>query len=305
MNAGILDTITRVFVDALRTGTGALHQYALPLLGVFALIAFYLEFGPCVMSGVSSLGDALGSLLLTALKIGVFYWLIVNLEPLARALFLTFLQWGLAPTGGGVSAETFLNPSRILDLGFRAAFPLSAFVQKFSGLSAAYNMFTLAGFTIAYWIIIVAFAFVTLDLIVTIIEYHMAVLVAAVLLPFGILRPIAFFSEFAIGWLTGGLVRILVTIALIGIAVPLFDLLVFRTTTGGDPTFYSALIVACTSGIFAVLAFVIPARAAGIAGRGMALALHGGTIMAGAASGVRGIMTVASGVRGVSTMLRK
>ena len=68
----------------------------------------------------------------------------------------------------------------------------------------------------------------------TIIEYNLAVLVGTVLIPWGVLQPTAFFTEFSIGWLTGGLVRILVTAAIVGTAIPLFDLVQFRTTGGGD-----------------------------------------------------------------------
>ena len=52
-------------------------------------------------------------------------------------------------------------------------------------------------------------------------------------------------------------------------------------TAGGDPTYFGALIAGLTSLIFAILAWVIPARAAAIAGRGVSLAVHGGTIVTG------------------------
>src|SRR5438552_6507109 len=115
----------------------------------------------------------------------------------------------------------------------------------------------------------------------TIIGCYLSVLVSAVLVPWGVLQPTAFFTEFAIGWMTGGLVRILVTAAVVGTAVPLFDLVSFRTTGGGDPTFYSAIVTGLTSAVFGILSWVIPGRAAAIAGRGVSLALHGGTVMAG------------------------
>jgi len=85
MNAGILDTITAAFVDALRTGQGALAQYWLPLLLVFATIAFYLQLGPLLASGSAGAGDAIASTLLTSVKIGVFYWLLKNFADLASA----------------------------------------------------------------------------------------------------------------------------------------------------------------------------------------------------------------------------
>ncbi len=305
MNAGALDIITQSFVDAMKTGAGALAQYALPLLAVFATIALYMQMSALVASGSGQMGDTLATTLLFLVKTGIFYWLLVNFIAIAEAAFLTFLQWGIAPTGGGLSAATFLNPSALVDLGFRAAAPLDQFLGNMGMWAKGFNPLKVFTFQLAYTVIIVAFAFVALHLMMTIIEFYLAVLVAMVMIPWGILNPVAFFAEFAIGWVTGGLVRVLVTGAIVGVAIPLFDLVTFRTTSGGDPTFYSALIVAITAGIFAILAWVIPGRAALIAGRGVSLALHGGTIMAGAASGARGVLFVTQAIRGVSSLLRR
>ncbi len=304
MNATMLDTITAAFVGAIASGATALSAYSLPLLGVFALIALYTQMAVVVASGGTSAGDALASVLLTAVKIGVFYWLLVNLAPMGVAAFQTFLQWGMTPAGNALVTQRFLQPSLVLDVGFKAAFPLKRFVDAFTGPSALWNFFTIETYFLTYWIIIVAFWAVALHLMLTIIEYNLALLVATVLLPWGVLQPTAFFTEFSIGWVTGGLVRILVTGAIVGIAVPLFAL-VTPSPGGGDPTFYGAMVTMITSGIFALLSWVVPGRAAAIAGRGVSLALHGGTIVAGAAGGMRGALLVTSAIRGVSSMLRR
>src|SRR6266446_4222462 len=99
MNATILDTITAAFVSALQSGQGVLASYSLPLLGVFAVIAFYVQLAPLVMSGGVGTGDAVASVVLTMVKAGIFYWLLVNLAGIATAAFDTFLQWGIAPAG--------------------------------------------------------------------------------------------------------------------------------------------------------------------------------------------------------------
>jgi hypothetical protein len=65
-----------------------------------------------------------------------------------------------------------------------------------------------------------------------------------------------------------------------------------------DPTLYTALLAGLSAGVFLVLSWVIPARAAAIAGRGVSLALHGGTIVSAAASGGRGVAAVARKLRG-------
>jgi type IV secretory pathway TrbL component len=173
------------------------------------------------------------------------------------------------------------------------------------GITQMFNWGNNFLYWIAHTLIILSFFLVALHLMMTIIEYHMAVLVGAVLIPWGVLQPTAFFSEFSIGWLTGGLVRVLVTGAIVGIAVPLFAMLQLTTTPGGDPSFYSAIIMGLTSLVFAILAWLIPGRAAAIAGRGVSLALHGGALIAGAAGGMRGVIAVYGAIRGVSSLLAR
>jgi len=297
--------ITAALVNALHAGQSTLASYSLPLLGVFCAFAFYVEFAPLLASGGGGAGDAAASLLLTVVKFGVFYWILVNLAGMAEAAFLTFLQWGIAPAGGGLSAQTFLSPSTVLDVGFRLGKPLRTFTDSWVGWAGVWNWPMLIAFSLAFYAIVLSFMFIALHLMMTIIEYNMAVLVATVLIPWGVLQPTAFFTEFSLGWLTGGLVRILVTAGMVGIAIPLFDLVQFTTTGGNDPTFYSALVCGLTSGIFAILSWVVPGRAALIAGRGVSLALHGGTILAGAAGAGRGVLMVTSIIRGVSSLVKR
>jgi type IV secretory pathway TrbL component len=302
--AAIIDVITAAFVGAIQAGMSALSSYSLPLLGAFALIAFYVQLGPVLASGAGSAGDAVAGVLLVTIKIGIFYWLMVNLVALVDASFLTFLQWGVTPAGGRISAQTFQNPSIVLDLGFRIGAPIRDYTDRFVHWLAVWNWPVLLAYSLAYYAIVIGFMFIALHLMMTIIEFYLSAMVATVLIPFGVLQPTAFFTEFSIGWVTGGLIRVLLTAGLVGIALPLFDLVVFNKTAGGDPTFYSAMVCGLTSVIFAILCWVIPARAAVIAGRGVSLALHGGTVVSGIASGARGILTMSGAVQGTSRFLR-
>ena len=106
-----------------------------------------------------------------------------------------------------------------------------------------------------------------------VIEFYMAVMCTAVLIPWGVVSVTAFFTEFSIGWVTGGLVRIMVTAAMIGIAQPLFNEMFVKTTPGGDPTWYGGVTLGFGGLMYAILSWVVPGRAANIAGRGVSLAL--------------------------------
>jgi type IV secretion system protein TrbL len=291
MNTSLLDIITAAFVNALQAGTNTLYAYSLPLLGAFALIAFYLQMGPLVASGSVVTGDVLAATMLTLIKAGVFYWIVANLPEMARDAFDTFLQWGVAPAGG-VDASTFRQPSAVMDVGFQIATPIRDFTDNLIKWAALWKWPTLLTYVVVYYVILVSFALIALHLMMVIIEYNLAVMVGTVLIPWGVLQPTAFFGEFAIGWITGGLVRVLVTAAMIGIALPLFASVQPNMTAGGDPTFYSALVAALTSLVFAILSWVIPGRAAAIAGRGVSLAVHGGAIVGAAAGAGRSVLLV-------------
>jgi hypothetical protein len=72
---------------------------------------------------------------------------------------------------------------------------------------------------------------------------------------------------------------------------------------GPDPTVFQSLSMAFGALMFAVLAWVVPSRAAGIGGRGMALALGGEHFIAGGLMGVRAAQQLAGGaIRGVSRL---
>ena len=93
-----------------------------------------------------------------------------------------------------------------------------------------------------------------------------------------------------------------------GISVPLFALAALPVVAGTDPDFYASVILAVVAVLFAILVWIIPNRAAGMAGRGAALALTGEHIVASGMAGVQGAQFAARAatevVRGVSQMVR-
>jgi type IV secretory pathway TrbL component len=171
----ILDTITSTFVNAIQAGAGTLATFSLPLLGVFAIIAFYLHVGPSLAQGGAGMGDTLAGFLLMVLKAGVFYWLLVNFLPITTAAFQTFLQWGQA-AGGGVSMGTFLTPSAVMDVGFRIATPIRDFTDNLVKWAALWKWPTLLTYSLVYYVILLSFAVIALHLMATIIEFNLAVL---------------------------------------------------------------------------------------------------------------------------------
>jgi P-type conjugative transfer protein TrbL len=307
MTASVLDEIVRAFATALETGAQTLGQYSLGLLGIFALFAGVYRFAPLLAAGGGAmLGDVLASLLFFVLGIGIYEFILLNLTAITNALFAAFVQWGTAAASGTFDAERFFQPSTIVDLGFRLGWSLLEMGTRLSlWARATAPMMAIFGYSLAYWIILASFAAVAIHLMVVLIEFKMGVMLGAVLIPWTVFQPVAFFGEFAIGWLTGTLIRVLIIGSIVGIATPLFHTVTPALTPGGDPTQYSSTVMALTSVVFAILAWVIPGRAARMAGRGISLALDGSTIMAGAAGAGRFVLFASHAVRGTSQLLRR
>jgi type IV secretory pathway TrbL component len=174
VDSTVLDTIVVTFASAIDAGFVALLAYSLPLLAVFAVIYFYVNMAPVVMGG-AHMGDALAGLVWTALKIGIFYWLVISLYNLTLAAFQTFVQWGLAGTGAALTVDDMAHPSSIIDAGFAAAWPLTAFVSRYSSgvlgvIRTVDKPFVPLMYMGAYWLVVLAFAFLALTMVLILIE---------------------------------------------------------------------------------------------------------------------------------------
>jgi len=298
-----IDDITAAFLSALQGGGQTLAAYSLGLLSVVALIAYYREFGARMLQGQGSVSDALGAPLLYLLTVGGYYYGLVHLREIGIAALNTFVQWGVQSGGASFDVALLQRPSFILEIGLKAARPIADWDTWWSSIKAAVKLTTSPGDAIAYWCILLAFIAMTAHHMMLLIEYHIALMCAAVLLPWGLWSFTAPLAEFSLGWLTGGVVRALVGTAMLGIAFPLFDLL-NRPTDGDVLGLAQTAVLVAGSIIFCVLCWVIPARAAGIAGRGVSLALNGSTLTAAAATFARFGLMATGAVRGVSSLVQ-
>jgi hypothetical protein len=305
IEATVLDDLTTGFVTALQSGTQTLGGFSIPLLGALGLIAFYWQLGPQLMAGGAGAGEALAGTLLQLLKVGVGYWGLFHLVPMAQAAFMTFLGWGASVSGSTFSAPQLGQPSLMLQIAARAIAPQKSFIDRLIGMGKVFDFDHVVNFDIAGWIIWLAALGVSLHQMMLLIEWHMSVLTATVLLPWGILTPSAFLAEASLGWLGGNLIRLLVTGAFMGIAVPLYQGVSTSNLTAatGDPSVYGQFLLVAVNIVFAILAWVIPGRAAMLAGRG--LALSGSQLMGAAAGATRFYLLGSSVIRGTSSLVQR
>ena len=194
-----------------------------------------------------------------------------------------------------------------MDAGAVALTPITDFMVRTSGKAVLLNAHILIKYSVIYTIVIIAFGLLALNICMTILEWHFSVLVGTVLAPWAPLGATAFLAEFALGWIVGMTVRLLIQTAVVGLSIPLFDRLIITLTPGGDPTFWSAVGVGIGAVLFALLSWIIPNRATGLVARG--LAISGSDVVAGVASAARGVrgFTSAGGavITGASRLLRQ
>lgn len=304
----MVNLLAGAYLGALEAGARALTVYALPILAVAAFVQFHREWWPVVMSGGSQMGDALGHFLVMLVTVGFYMWLILNLWDIAQAAFDTFVQWGLLGGGNGLSTGQLRNPGFIMQMGLKLAFPMAeqaTWLQKiWQGLSMAVSP--------SDWLmaacIILAFLAITVHHLFMLIEFYLALMCSNVLIGWGIWRTTANFAEFSLGWLTGSLVRALVSCTMIGISIPLFDQIRVAPPASGQGgafdilTYMGAAIPVVGAIIFAVLAWVLPARAARLAGSA-SLGLTGSTLASAAMTTTRFAMMSTGAVRGVSRLM--
>jgi type IV secretory pathway TrbL component len=205
----------------------------------------------------------------------------------------------------------------VLDAGFKTAGPIYGLLRNMSGLGVMWNWPVFAGYLLSYWLIVLSFAFIALHAVVTILEMKLAIATGAVLVPWGVLTHTSVLGELSLSWMAAGFVRVMLTAFVMAVGVPLFQTLAFPggnpAEGGADPTLYHAAVTATCAALFAALAWVIPNRAAGLAGRGMALALGADAMVAAGLSGYgygraavgAGARSLGGAVRGTSQLLQQ
>jgi len=190
----------------------------------------------------------------------------------------------------------------------KAAKPIADFDTWFRAVYTTVRMVANPTDLIAYWLIIASFAGITLHTMMMLIEYHLAAMLASVLIPWGVWRMTAGLAEFSLGWLTGGLIRALVSSAMVGIATPLFDLLNTPLPGTGYFSLPQTFVLLCASLIYLILCWTIPSLASRLAGQA-SLGLTGSTLTS-AAMGLARFSMMASGLastarRVISPMLQR
>ncbi len=300
-NVGIVDTFLNTFTTYIDSGFGLLKGEVAYLSSTLIVIDITLA-GLFWAWGADE--DILQRLIRKTLSIGFFAFLIGNFNSLAAIVFNSFSGLGLKAGGSTLSANDFLHPGKIAEVGLDAGQPLLNAANQLMGFTSFFaNFVQIAVLLISWLIILIAFFILAVQLFVTLIEFKLTTLAGFVLIPFALFGRTAFLAEKVLGNIVASGVKVMVLAVIVGIGTGLFSQ--FTTTyASGQPTVEQALSVVLAALSLLGLGIFGPGIATGLvsgapqlgagAAIGTGLAVGGVAVAGGAALATAGTGTMAA-----------
>lgn len=286
-----------VFSDTVSAGFDALQGSVNGVFGLLiALVVALTGIQWAMLPNREVLASGFGKVLL----IGVFAWLINDWQQLSETIYVGFLELGLTAGGGSLSREEFLNPGAILKQGWDIVKALGDTPAPVDNpLDIVGNLADALILGLAMIGIMLAFAVLALQIIVSLLEFKIVTLGGFVLLPFGIWNKSAFLAERPLGYVVSSGLKVLALAIVVSGAQTIFE----QLQPSANPDIYEALTILVASLLLAMLAMFIPNLASALvtggpalgAGAAMtgALAVGGAGLLAGA--GIAGAGAAAGG----------
>ena len=247
-----------VFSNTISAGFDALNG---AVTGVFGLMIALVVALTGIQWALSSNREVLASGFGKVLLIGAFAYLINDWQGLSQTIWDGFIELGLTAGGGNLSRADFLNPGAILQQGWdivKALGETPAFGENPLDVVGALTDALILG--LAMIGIMLAFAVLALQIIVTLLEFKIVTLGGFVLLPFGIWSKSAFLAERPLGFVVSSGLKVLALAIVVSGARSIFD----QLQPSADPDLYEALAILAAAILLAMLSLFIPNLAAAL-----------------------------------------
>src|SRR5215813_7491475 len=300
---GVIDRFLEVFTSYIDSGFGLLS-------GEVAFLSSTLVAIDITLAGLfwalASDEDVIARLIRKTLYVGFFAFLIGNFNTLAKVIFNSFAGLGLKAAGSGLSADQFVQPGRVAQVGIDAGKPILLAASQLMGFVSFFENFVqIVVLLIAWLVVLVAFFILAVQLFITLIEFKLTTLAGFVLVPFGLFNKTAFLAERVLGNVVASGVKVLVLAVIVGIGTTLFS--EFTQGFGGNqPSLDDVLALVLAALALLGLGIFGPSIAAGLAagapqlGAGAAV----GTAFATGGLGVAGAMGMRAGTSAVGGAVR-
>jgi type IV secretion system protein TrbL len=300
---GVIDRFLEVFTSYIDSGFGLLGTEVAFLSSTLVVIDITLAG---LFWALASDDDVIARLIRKTLYVGFFAFLIGNFNTLAKVIFNSFAGLGLKAAGSGLSADQFVQPGRIAQVGIDAGKPILQAASQLMGFVSFFENFVqIVVLLIAWLVVLVAFFILAVQLFITLIEFKLTTLAGFVLVPFGLFNKTAFLAERVLGNVIASGVKVLVLAVIVGIGTTLFSQ--FTQGFGGNqPTLDDAMALVLAALALLGLGIFGPGIATGLAagapqlGAGAAV----GTALAAGGLGVAGAMGMRAGASAMGGAVR-
>lgn len=280
------------FASTVSAGFDALQG---PVNGVFGLMIALVVALTGIQWALSPGRDLLAGAFSKVLLIGAFAYLINDWQGLSETFQAGFIDLGLMAGGGSMDRSDFLNPGAVLEAGWRIVKALGETPAPVNNpLDVAGNFTDALILGLAMIGVMLAFAVLALQIIVTLLEFKIVTLGGLILLPFGIWSKSAFLAERPLGYVAAAGLKVLALAIVISLAQSIFE----QLQPSENPDLYEALAVLAASLLLAMLAIFIPNLAAALVTGGPSLgagAALTGTLATGGAAALGAGLAVSAG----------
>jgi type IV secretion system protein TrbL len=300
---GVIDRFLEVFTSYIDSGFGLLGTEVAFLSSTLVVIDITLA---SLFWALASDEDVIARLIRKTLYVGFFAFLIGNFNTLAKVIFNSFAGLGLKAAGSGLTADQFVQPGRIAQVGIDAGKPILQAASQLMGFVAFFENFVqIVVLLIAWLVVLVAFFILAVQLFITLIEFKLTTLAGFVLVPFGLFNKTAFLAERVLGNVVASGVKVLVLAVIVGIGTTLFSQFT-QGFAGNQPTLDDAMALVLAALALLGLGIFGPGIATGLAagapqlGAGAAV----GTALAAGGLGLAGAMGMRAGASAVGGAVR-
>lgn len=244
-DTNFLDNLLNFFYEHSVTGMIQLQPHAFELVCVLAIIdicsTWALYDGQMRMSFVIN----------KVMKVGFFLLLIVNWDTINSAILRSFEIAGATASGlSNIGAGDWISPSKILERGFNICGTLFKDFQD-TGITDNGGIARLFMDLIAIAITIASFFFISLQVLITKIEFCIFSSLGVILLPFGAIRFTSFLFQRVVSGVFAFGIKLMVMFFLLG----LFDTLSGTLVNFEENATFSAMLKIALS--YATLAFLV------------------------------------------------
>ena len=193
----IIDRFTETFSRYIDSGFGLLSGDVAFLTTVLVAIDITLAGLFWALMGEDNVP---AQLIRKVLYVGFFALLIGNFKSLADIVFQSFAGLGLKASGTALTANDLMRPGFVASAGYAAARPLLEKAGELIGITTFFSNFvTIAVLLLGWLIVLLAFFVLSVQLVITIIEFKLTVLAGFVLVPFALFGQTAFLAERVLG----------------------------------------------------------------------------------------------------------